>query len=133
MKSQPNNLEALSNSAYAYYSMNDYDNAKIMANKVLNLDKANKTALDLISSIEETQATTLLQEAIGYYEKGEFNKSYQVLEKYLAKKPNNEYGMNIDEYFVDIVNIENGFEKPSLFQKAVEYVHNEQKQHSRFH
>lgn len=46
---------------------------------------------------------------------------------FVYEKPNNEYGVNIDEYFVDIVNIENGFEKPSLFQKAVEYVHNEQK------
>ena len=93
LKSEPNNLEALSNSAWAYYSLGDYNNSKLSANKILAYDKNNKNALDLINSINEQQYSTQLQEAIGYFEKGEFGKSYTLLDKYLTSKPNDEYAL----------------------------------------
>ena len=102
LKSAPNTIEALLNSAYAYYSMNDYENAKIMAKKLLALDKTNKTATELINSITETETSNQLQEAIANYEQGQYGKSYELIEKYLSKKPNNEYAqyyraLNLEE------------------------------------
>lgn len=99
---EPNNLEALANSAWAYYSMNDYNNAKLTANKILALDKTNKTANELLSSIYESEYSTQLQEALNLYEQGDFNKSLALIDKYLAKKPNDLYamyykGLNLEE------------------------------------
>lgn len=99
---EPNNIEALSNSAWAYYSLNDFNNAKLSANKILAYDKTNKTALDLLANINENEYSNQLQEAISKYEEGDFAKSYAILDKYLSKKPDDEYamyykGLNLDE------------------------------------
>ena len=102
LKSQPNNLEALSNSAWAYYSAKDYTNAKLTANKILAYDKTNKNALDIINSINENEYSNQLQEAIELYEQGQYGKSYALLDKYLLNKQNDEYalyykGLNLEE------------------------------------
>lgn len=99
---EPNNIEALANSAWAYYSMNDFTNAKLNANKILSFDKTNKTANELLESIHENEYSLQLQEALDLYEKGDFAKSLNVLDKYLAKKPNDSYaiyykGLNLEE------------------------------------
>lgn len=102
LKIQPNNLEALSNSAWAYYNMGDYNNSKLMANRILAYDKTNKNASDLINSIYENEYSTKLQQAIELYEQKEFSKSCTLLDSYLAKKPNDSYalyykGLNLEE------------------------------------
>ena len=99
---EPNNLDALISSAWAYYSTNDYTNAKMMASKALMYDKANKDAKDILNSIYETEYSTLLNDAIAKYEQGEYNLSLSILNKYLTQKPDDEYalyykGLNFDE------------------------------------
>ena len=54
------NIEALSNSAWAYYSTGDYNNAKLTVNKILAYDKTNKNAQDLLNSIYENEYSTQL-------------------------------------------------------------------------
>lgn len=93
LKTQPNNLEALSNSAWAYYNAQDYNNSKLIANKILAYDKTNKNAQELLNSIYENEYSTKLQEAITLYEQGQFGKSYALLDLYLTKKPNDSYAM----------------------------------------
>ena len=93
LKEQPNNLEALSNSAYAYYSIGDYNSAKLMANKILAYEKTNATAQELLNTIYENEYSTQLQEAFNLYEKGDYNKSFALIDSYLAKKPNDSYAM----------------------------------------
>lgn len=93
LKTQPNNLEALSNSAWAYYNAQDYNNSKLMANKILAYDKTNKNAQELLNSIYENEYSTKLQEAINLYEQGQFGKSYAILDSYLVNKPNDSYAM----------------------------------------
>ena len=93
LKIQPNNLEALSNSAWAYYNAGDFNNSKLMANKILAYDKLNKNAQDLLNSIYENEYSTKLQEAISLYEQSQFGKSYSLLDSYLSKKPNDSYAM----------------------------------------
>jgi tetratricopeptide (TPR) repeat protein len=102
LKKEPNNLEALANSAYAYYSINDFNNAKLTANKIIALDKQNKSANELLQSIEENEYSTQLQEAVLKYEQKQFNQSLAILDKYITKKPNDEYalyykGLNLEE------------------------------------
>ncbi|MBR5304647.1 MAG: tetratricopeptide repeat protein [Candidatus Gastranaerophilales bacterium] len=93
LKKEPNNLEVLSNSAWAYYSLNDIANAKAMLNKILSYDKANKNAQDLLNSIYETEYSAQLQEAISLYEQAQYGKSFAILDSYLTKKPNDSYAM----------------------------------------
>lgn len=93
LKEQPNNLEALSNSAYAYYSIGDYNNAKLMANKILAYEKTNVSAQELLDNIYENEYSTKFQEAISLYEQGDYNKSFALIDSYLAKKPNDSYAM----------------------------------------
>ncbi len=102
LKEQPNNMEALSNSAWAYYSIGDYNNAKLTVNKILAYDKTNKNAQDLLNSIYENEYSTQLQEAISFYERGDYNKSFALIDSYLVKKPNDSYamyykGLNLEE------------------------------------
>ncbi|MBQ4646102.1 MAG: tetratricopeptide repeat protein [Candidatus Gastranaerophilales bacterium] len=93
LRIEPNNLEALSNSAWAYYNSGDYNNSKLMANKILAYDKTNKNAQDLLNNIYENEYSTQLQEAISLYEQGQFGKSYAILDSYLTKKSNDNYAM----------------------------------------
>ena len=56
----------------------------------------------MINSITETETSNQLQEAIANYEQGQYGKSYELIEKYLSKKPNNEYAqyyraLNLEE------------------------------------
>ena len=104
---QPNNQEALVNSAWAYYSLGDYTNSKLMANKILAYDKTNAQAKELLASIDENEYSNQLQEAISYYENNEFAKSYAILDKYLTKKPQDEYAM-----YYKALNLE-GLKKPN--------------------
>ena len=102
LKAQPNNLEALSNSAWAYYNAADYNNSKLMANKILAYDKTNKNAQDLLNSIYETEYSNQLHQAIELYGQAQFEKSYAILDSYLTKKPNDSYamyykGLNLEE------------------------------------
>jgi len=93
LKEQPNNIDALSNSAYAYYSLGDYNNAKLMANKILAYDKTNSSAKELLDSIYENEYSNQIQEAISLYEQGQYGKSFALLDSYLTKKPNDLYAM----------------------------------------
>ena len=93
LKTEPNNLEALSNSAWAYYTLGDFTNAKLSANKILAYDKTNKSATELLNSIYENEYSTQLQEAINLYEQNQFAKSFALLDSYLTKKPNDNYAM----------------------------------------
>lgn len=99
---EPNNLEVLVNSAYAYYSTQDYTNAKLSANKILAFDKTNKEAQDILSSIEQSEFSNLLQQVIDEYEKGNFQQAINLATKILSQKPDDEYalyykGMSQDE------------------------------------
>ncbi len=90
---EPNNKDALINSAYAYFSMDDKNSAKQTAQKVLALDKNNKDAQEIISNIEQGQIDEILDTAIAQYEKGEYSNSLASANKYLNKRPDNEYGL----------------------------------------
>ncbi|MBQ8848057.1 MAG: tetratricopeptide repeat protein [Candidatus Gastranaerophilales bacterium] len=87
----PANTDALLNSAWAYYSMNDFNNAKLTANKLLAYDKTNQSAKEILKNIEENEFSSLLQKAIENYENGDFENSINLLNKVLTQKPNEEY------------------------------------------
>lgn len=93
LKAEPNNVEILTNSAWAYYSLNDFANAKIAADRILYLDKTNTEAKKIISSIDESQSSGLLQKGIKEYENGEYTNALISLNSLLSKKPNDEYGI----------------------------------------
>lgn len=102
LKKEPNNLEALSNSAWIYYNAGEFDNSKTVINKILTFDKTNKNAKELLNSILETEYSTQLQEAIALFEQGQFEKSNSILELCLSKKSNDSYamyykGLNLEE------------------------------------
>lgn len=93
LRMQPNNLEALSNSAWAYYSAGDFNNSKLIVNKILAYDKTNKNATELLNSIYENEYSSKLQEVISLYEQGQYAKSFALVDSYLSKKPNDSYAM----------------------------------------
>ena len=89
----PNNKEALANSAYAYYSLKDYDNAKKTAQKLLSLDKANKEALDIINSLKQSELENVMAEMTAKYDSGDYNAALNAANKLLGLEANNEYGL----------------------------------------
>jgi len=91
--SNPNDIEALVNSAYAYYSLMDINNAKTTAQKVLSINSSNEDAKNLIKDIEASEISNLLQEAILKYEGSNYTEALELLNKYLNKNPNDEYGI----------------------------------------
>lgn len=91
LKKDPANLDALVNSAYAFYSLNDFNNAKLTANKVLAYDKTNENAKNILSDIEANEFSGLLSSAIEKYEQEDFQNSLSIINKILAQKPNEEY------------------------------------------
>lgn len=91
--SNPNDTEALVNSAYAYYSLNDIENAKQTAQRVLAINSTNTDAQNLIKDIESTEVANLLQEAILKYEAEDYTSASSLVNKYLSKNPNDEYGI----------------------------------------
>lgn len=93
LKTEPNNKEILANSAYAYFSLNDYNNAKATAQKLLTLDKSNKEAKEIISNIEQSEYQGILDNAIKQYEKGDYNNAMNTVSKFLSKRPDDEYGL----------------------------------------
>ncbi len=102
LNNEPNNIEVLINSGWAYYSLGDYTNAKLTTNKVLALDKTNKEALNLVNSIAESEFTNLLQTAIEKYEQKDYQTSLNLVNKFLSKNPDDEFGLyykglNLDE------------------------------------
>ncbi len=102
LKQDPNNIDALTNSAWAYYQAGNTQEAKQISQRILALDKTNSQAQNLINEIDESQNSALLQRAIEQYEKGEYQASLNTLNSYLAKKSNDEYalyykGLNYDE------------------------------------
>ncbi len=102
LTSDPNNQDALINSAYAYNSLNDLNNAKIQANKLLALNPNNQDAINLIKGIEDSETSNAINDVIAKYEAGDYNTSLNLANKYLTKKPDDEYGLyykalNLDE------------------------------------
>ena len=91
--SEPNDVEALVNSAYAYYSLNDFENAKTIAQKVLSINSSNTDAKNLIKDIETTEISNMLQSAILKYEEGKYAEASELINKYLSKNQNDEYGI----------------------------------------
>ena len=89
----PNDKDALLNSAWAYYNLKDINNAKIAAEKLLLLDKNNKDAAELLGTIKENESSNLLEEAIANYEKQDYNASLNLVNKYLQTKPDDIYGL----------------------------------------
>ena len=102
--SNPNDIEVLNNSAYAYYSLNDIENAKITASKILSIDKNNTDAQNLIKDIEASETGNMLQDAISKYEKEEFTEALDVINKYLSKKPDDSYGIYYKALCLDGLN-----------------------------
>lgn len=93
LNENPNDKEALLNSAWAYYSMKDSVNAKNICEKLLSTDKNNKDALDLIATINEEEGASILQNAIEKYEKEDYSASLNLIEKYLSKKSDDVIGL----------------------------------------
>ena len=93
LSKEPNDIDALINSAWAYYSLNDTQNAKITANKILALNNSNQEAKNILKNIDELETSSLLENAINLYEKGSYNDSLANLNKLLTKNPNDEYGI----------------------------------------
>jgi len=93
LSKEPNDIETLTNSAWAYYSSGDINNAKITANKILTLDKTNSEAKNLINEIQTSENSGLLEDAIKKYEEGSYNDALSLLNKLLAQNPADEYGI----------------------------------------
>ncbi len=93
LSKDPSNIDALINSAWAYYAMNDFLNAKLTANKVLAYDKTNKEAKDLLDNIEQGEYSNLLQDAIQKYEQGDYQNALNLVNKVIASKSDDEYAI----------------------------------------
>ena len=102
LKRQPDNINYLLYAAWTYYSLKDFTNAKILVDKILLLDRVNTDAKELLSGIEQAQASNFLETAIHEYEKGNFTSALSSLNTYLSKNSNDEYaiyykGLTLDE------------------------------------
>ncbi len=93
LNTNPNDKYALLNSAWAYYSLNDTNNAKNKLEKLLALDSQNQGAKDLLKEIQGLETANYLQQGIDLYEKGSFQASLDMINKYLANNPNDSYGL----------------------------------------
>lgn len=93
LQEEPNNEELLSSSAWAYYSLDDYQNAKIMAQKALNINSYDSDMKNLISDIDNLLASNELNEAIQKYEQGNYNEALNAFNKILSKNPDDEYSI----------------------------------------
>ena len=71
----------------------DINNAKTTAQKVLSINSSNEDAKNLIKDIEASEISNLLQEAILKYEGSSYTEALELLNKYLNKNPNDEYGI----------------------------------------
>ena len=124
LKVEPNNKDALINSAYAYYSMEDMQNARQIAQKVLSLDKTNKEALDIIANLDKSSIDEILNNAINQYEKGDYNNALSTVNKYLNKRPDDEYGLYYKALALDELKKakEAGWIYRSLIQKHPDFI-----------
>lgn len=89
----PNDIEALTNSAFAYLELKDTQNAKASANKILAIDKNNADAKKLLFDLNESETSALLQDAISKYEKKDYTTAIALLNKLLTQKPNDEFAL----------------------------------------
>ena len=87
IKSCPTNVDAYVNLAICYASNNDYKKAKSILNTAKAKFPTNNLVLKTLQSVEKDAESTILAEAINYYE----NKDYKnALTKYLSIQPETE-------------------------------------------
>ena len=112
------------NSAYAYYSMDDMQNAKQTAQKILAIDKTNKEALDIIANIDKASIDEILNTAIGQYEKGDYSNALATVGKFLAKRQDDAYGLYYKALILDELKKpkEAGWIYRSLIQKHPDFI-----------
>lgn len=69
----------------AYSNLDDLANAKIYANKALAIDPNNKNAKDLLSYTIEQENIAMIDNAMTFYEKKQYNEALNLLNKAIAQ------------------------------------------------
>lgn len=77
--------------AVLYGEKEDYENAKTYLSKAIAFNKNNKQAIEYLQSINETEDSNLLNNAIANYEAEKYDESLADLNKLLEKNANNDY------------------------------------------
>jgi len=79
--------------AVLYGEKDDYVNAKDYLRKAITFNKNNRQAVEYLASIEETEHSNLLNDAITKYDAGDYDNSLSEFNQVLAKEPNNAYAL----------------------------------------
>lgn len=79
--------------AVLYGEKEDYISAKEYLQKSITFNRNNKDAISYLNSIEESEFSTLLNDAISKYEANNLDESLKEFNQILAKDPNNDYAL----------------------------------------
>ena len=119
MKLDPTNSNIYYNLGLTYFELNSEQSAKANLIKAINLDSDNTKAKNLLAFVNQKIITKAINEAYSYYEKKEYVKAFETLEKELKNYPQNSQLYYYRGLIYQAMNRNSA--AISDFQKATEY------------
>ena len=119
MKLDPTNSDIYYNLGLTYFELNSEQSAKANLIKAINLDSDNTKAKNLLAFVNQKIITKAINEAYSYYEKKEYVKAFEALEKELKNYPQNSQLYYYRGLIYQAMNRNSA--AISDFQKATEY------------
>ncbi len=119
MKLDPTNSDIYYNLGLTYFELNSEQSAKANLIKAINLDSDNTKAKNLLAFVNQKIITKAINEAYSYYEKKEYVKAFETLEKELKNYPQNSQLYYYRGLIYQAMNRNSA--AISDFQKATEY------------
>ena len=89
MKLDPTNSDIYYNLGLTYFELNSAQSAKANLIKAINLDSENTKAKNLLAFVNQKIITNSINTAYAYYEKKEYVKAFETLEKEIKNYPQN--------------------------------------------
>ena len=119
MKLDPTNSDIYYNLGLTYFELNSEQSAKANLIKAINLDSDNTKAKNLLAFVNQKIITKAINEAYAHYEKKEYVKAFEALEKELKNYPQNSQLYYYRGLIYQAMNRNSA--AISDFQKATEY------------
>ena len=119
MKLDPTNSDIYYNLGLTYFELNSEQSAKANLIKAINLDSDNTKAKNLLAFVNQKIITKAINEAYAHYEKKEYVKAFETLEKELKSYPQNSQLYYYRGLVYEAMNRNSA--AISDFQKATEY------------
>ena len=119
MKLDPTNSDIYYNLGLTYFELNSEQSAKANLIKAINLDSDNTKAKNLLAFVNQKIITKAINEAYAHYEKKEYVKAFETLEKELKNYPQNSQLYYYRGLIYQAMNRNSA--AISDFQKATEY------------